>query len=134
MSCGTPTIGLPVARRLPPDEWDRLRDVGPFKTTGVLPDPRFAMVVVLEDPVTQAIVGCWEVTTLALLEGLHLDPAWRHHPAAARRLFFEMLSLLAEYRIKTALTVIQDESVRVLARKAGFTDLPGTLHLLTRKD
>ncbi|HET9258256.1 MAG TPA: hypothetical protein VFO16_24085, partial [Pseudonocardiaceae bacterium] len=106
---------LPVARVLPPEEWERLLDVGPFHNTGVIPDPRFALVVVLEDPATQRIVGTWEVTSIGLLEGLHLEPDYRHSTAAASRLFFKMMNVLRDHHVKTVLTVTQDEMVRRLA-------------------
>lgn len=123
---------LPVARVLPTEEWDRVRDFGPFAQAGTLPDPLFAKIIVLETPDGE-IVGCWEMTTLALLEGLYLREDWRGSHAAAKRLLLGMLELLDRYQIKTALTVIQDPKVMELAKTAGFTAMEGTLHHVTRK-
>lgn len=126
-------VALPVARQLPRQEWERLRTFGPFAEAGVLPDPRFALIEVLEEGGEGGpIVGSWMVTPMAILEGLYLAEDWRAHPAAARRLFFGMMELLGRYEITTVLTVTQDPAVRALAHKAGFTDLPGQLQLLQR--
>lgn len=123
---------LPTVRILPPDEWHRLKDFGPFKQAQTLPDPVYASVLVAE--LDGEIVGSWMATTIVLLEGLEIVPAHRKHPGIVRRLLFGMIDHLRGIGAKTAITVTQDAAVGRLARHAGFVDLPGSLHLLVLKE
>lgn len=120
------------ARRLPPDEWGRLREFGPFQHAGVLPDPAHAIVVVLEDTDGE-IVGSWMAKDTVLLEALYLNMNFRHHAPAAKALLMGMIKELQEGGVSEAITVIQDAAVARLAPKAGFTPVPGggTLYLLS---
>lgn len=119
------------ARVLPPDEWERLREYGPFKAAGgVLPDPAHARVIVLENA-TGALVGCWEAKDTVILEGLFLSPEYRHSITASKLLFFTMLNELREVNVSQVLTLIQDAYVAGLAKTAGFDKLEGALHVLS---
>lgn len=123
---------MTTVRILPKNEWPRLFSIGPFAQAQVLPDPLYANVLVEENEAGE-IVGCWEATSIILLEGL-----WRREDQrksfSAKRLLFGMIEFLRDRRVKTAITVVQNAEVRALAEKAGFVHLPGTLHLLTLKD
>lgn len=118
-------------RVLPPDEWNRLSEIGPFATAQVLPDPVFATVIVEEDDQSGEIVGCWMVTSIMLLEGLWRREDRRKSPTGARRLLFGMIDYLRNRRVKTAITAIQDAEVESLALKAGFHPVPGGGRLYT---
>lgn len=115
-------------RELPSAEWHRLEGFGHFATCP-LPNPAYATILVDEDE-DGVICGSWFAHTVVFLEGLHIDPAHRN-PGAARRLFHGMITLLRERGVKAAFTITIDEAVGVLADKAGFARVPGTLHLLT---
>lgn len=120
------------ARVLPPEEWERLRAYGPFaQAGGVLPDPAHAIVVVVEDE-TGEIQGCWQARDIIILEALHLSEDWRNSPMASRRLFFGMMEEFAAREVTQAITLVQAPYIETLARKAGFTPLPGSVFLLDR--
>lgn len=118
-------------RQLPVEEWAKLRGFGHFQKVGGLPNADHAHVLVLESE--GEIVGTWMARDIVLLESLHLEPAFRGNPAAARKLFFGMVDHLKTHQVGQAITVTQDVGVRVLADKAGFEIIPGSLHLLTLK-
>jgi len=117
-------------RVLPQTEWGRLHDYNtPFKAAGCLPDPRCATVIVEE--LDGEITGCWMATSIILLEAL-----WRDRPKgfSAKRLLMGMMKHLKDRRAKTAITYIEDPEVADLAKIAGFVQMPGAVHLLTRKE
>lgn len=125
-------MGVGVKARLfQPEEWERLRDYGPFKAAGkVLPDPQHAFVLVLEEA-SGEIVGCWMARDMVLLEGLFLSPEHRHSHGAAKTLFLAMIAALDQRGVSQAMTLIQDPYVEGLAKTAGFEKLDGALHVLS---
>lgn len=122
------------SRLLPVSEWPRLRPYGPFAAAGVLPDPSHALVLVLERYDVQAhgprIVGCWMAKNTVILEGLYLNPEERHLAPSARHHLFSMIGALQERGVTEVITLIQSPEVLRLAPKAGFVELPGSVHLL----
>lgn len=124
-----------MVRILPPEEWNRLVEVGPFAVAGVLPDPLYATVIVEENE-SGEIVGTWMVTSIMLLEGLWRREDQRKGPIGARNLLFGMLGYLTHQEIKSAITVIEDPQVAELAEKVGFVPLAekGRIHVLTLKE
>lgn len=122
------------ARLLPPEEWERLRDYGPFKAAGVLPDSAHALVVVVEDG-TGAILACWMAHDAVLLEGLYAPPAGRHRVPVAKALLFGMVDALRSRGVLQAFTVTTDPAIERLAATAGFVNVAvGTLHQLNLGD
>lgn len=121
-------------RILPQHEWGRLLDVAesPFARAQTLPDPLYATVLVAENELGE-ITGTWMLTSIMLLEGLWRREDCRGDAIGAKRLLFGMVGLLQDRQIKSAITVIQDPTVKELARKVGFVEVPGggTLHTLT---
>ena len=118
-------------RELPQEEWGKLLEYNtPFKAAGCLPDTRCATVIV-EETESGEIIGCWMATQIVLLEAL-----WRDQPKgfSAKRLLMGMMKHLKERRAKTAITYIEDAEVADLAKVAGFAQMPGAVHLLTRKE
>jgi len=71
-----------------------------------------------------------------LLEGLWRREDQRGDGIGAKKLLFGMVGYLKEMEIKSAITVIQDEAVKALARKVGFVEIPGggAIHVLTLKE
>ncbi len=127
----TQTVASVKSRLLPPEEWERLRDYGPFAAAGgVLPDPEHATVLVLEDMEGQ-IVGCWMARDAVLLEGLFLSEAYRHSIIASKLIFFGMIRALTDRNVTQAMTLIQDPYIEGLATTAGFEKLEGALHVLS---
>jgi len=122
------TRGFPTytIRRLPVEEWDRLRAF-PFASNG-LPPPELAMIFVAETAGGQ-IVGIWAAMTAVHLDGLWIDPAHRDTTIAGR-LLREMKDFLREKAISESFTVISDPAVMCLAHKGGFTRCPGDLWVL----
>lgn len=117
-------------RLLPHDEWNRLAEIGPFKDAQVLPDPLFASVIVLENEAGE-IIGCWMTTPIMLLEGLWLREDQRGNRRSGRELLQGMLQFLQEYQVKTAITVIQEPEIEVIAKKTKFEAVPGGGRLYT---
>lgn len=122
--------GLTV-RSLPAEEFYRLKDYGPFAEAGALPDPKYSIVVVLEDH--GMICGCWMVRNMALLEGLFLSEAYRQRIPAAKQLLTGMIDVLTRQRVGQAMTLVLAPEIARLAVTAGFTLLPGQVYLLDRK-
>ena len=115
-----------VTRQLPPEEWERLRDL-PFAANG-LPDPETTLILVDEIPAGE-IVGIWALFLQPFLDGLWVHPEHRH-TVIAGQLLREMKALLQAHGITTAFTVVSDPAVMTLAYKAGFARAPGDLWLL----
>jgi hypothetical protein len=115
-------------RQLPPEEWDRLRDL-PFARGG-LPDPSLAAILVAETE-SGEIVGLWAAMTTVMLDGLWIAPAHRNTPTRiAGKLLHGMKTLLGQLGVVRAVTLVQTTDVLVLALKAGFTRVTGDLCLL----
>jgi hypothetical protein len=129
-----PTLyGAYTPRVLPPDEWERLRDL-PFATNG-LPDPATSVIIVTETAQGE-IVGLWALLLQPMLDGLWVHPdhrqtATRHGSVIAGHLLRTMKAFLQEFAIPAAFTVISDPAVMTLAVKAGFERAPGDLWILT---
>lgn len=117
-----PTAPPYAARLLPEHEWTRL----PAEIQQAL-TPNASVVVVVEDP-QGAIVARWIAMNVVHLEGLFAEPAVRGHAVVAKLLLTEMHHVLTFLGIPSVVTIAQDDLVRTLARKAGFVDVPGTLH------
>jgi hypothetical protein len=116
--------GVYTSRVLPEAEWDRLPpDVRQALTPG------YAIVVVVETEQGE-IIARWCALNVIHLEGLLIDPAYRHSPKVAGRLFGHMILALREKEIPSVLTLVQEPTVQALAEKVGFVALPGTLNKL----
>jgi hypothetical protein len=113
-----------TVRQLPPEEWDRLRDL-PFAQRG-LPDPSQAAILVAETP-SGEIVGVWAAFTTTLLDGLWIAPDSRRTTLVAAKLLRGMKTLLTGLGISHAFTLVESPEVLILALKAGFRKLPHDL-------
>ena len=122
------TVGVQgyTTRRLPVEEWERLRAY-PFATHG-LPNPDLTLILVAEDA-TGTIVGIWAAMTAVHLDGLWVHPD-HQGTTIAGRLLKGMKALLRQYGLWITFTVIQDAQVMVLAHKAGFVRATGDLWIL----
>lgn len=128
----TPPAPSLTFRMLPIEEWERLRNFGPFaEAGGVLPDPASAIVCVLENE-HGAFVGSWMVRNMALLEGLFVAEEHRHSIVASKKLLLGMIGVLADQKVGQAMTLAGTPEIGRLAIKAGFTKLPGVPFLLDR--
>jgi Acetyltransferase (GNAT) family len=115
-----------ATRLLPPDEWEKLRDL-PFAANG-LPDPASTILFVDETP-AGVIVGLWGIFLQPMLDGLWVHPDHRH-TIIAGQLLKTMKAFLQAQGVRAAMTIISEPSVMTLAHKAGFTRAPGDLWLL----
>jgi hypothetical protein len=116
--------GMYTSRVLPETEWNRLPDDVRQALT-----PGYAIVVVVENS-DGKIIARWCALNVIHLEGLLIDPDYRHSPKVAGRLFGHMILALKEKEIPSVLTLVQEPAVQALAEKVGFVTLPGTLNKL----
>lgn len=117
-----------VARVLPAAEWGKLVGRVPYDLAAQHPD--HTIVVVVEDA-EGLVVASWLALNIVHLEGLYVAPEGRGHPAIAKTLVLGMTEQLKLANIPAVVTIVQDDAVREMADKLGFTHIPGTLHQLT---
>lgn len=115
-----------TTRILPEAEWGKLAQTD---LPTVLPyvQPGTMQILVVEDG--DRIVGMWAVWTLTHLEGLWIDPAYRHKPGVARRLKRETLQLAAQHS-PWVMTAAQTPEIRTLLEHAGAVHIPGEMFVL----
>ena len=117
------------SRRIPPDEWERVREFGPFKDAGgVLPNPDYSLILGVYEG--EQLIGIWMAKNTVMLEGLYLSPEYRHSYRAAKEITFGMIRELRASHVSEAVTLIQSPYIEGLAKKVGFDKLEGALHLL----
>lgn len=127
-------------RELPTAEFYRLRTVPPYTQLpeGVLPDAR-ARIIVVERKNSDGswrIVRHWAAFNAVHVEPLWAEPAERGNPATAKALMREMKAILDDDGVIDAFAIIADADagdMLPLARRAGFTLLPGRLYAVHRK-
>lgn len=116
-----------TARVLPPDEW--AAKLPALTHLAALPDPQGALLVVVEDE-AGAVIATWCVMNILHLEGLYIDPAHRHSPTVAKKLFQETLGAVMAFKAPAVLTHTTDPMVAEMATKIGFTPIPGAMFQL----
>ena len=117
-------------RELPSDEWPRLLDHEPFKTSGLPVDNGHWKILVAE--LEGQIVGCSGVH-----EQVHWDPWWiapdhRGNAGVVRGLVRYGAEFLLGYEIPQVFCTIDDARVlsHDLAQRLGFEPAPGRLYIL----
>lgn len=113
-----------TVRVLPPDEWPRLAHIGHFAAVAP-PSPDHTVILVIEKD--GQILATWGAMDVVHLEGLWVDPAYRDHPALARKLLAGMEDLLREHNISTVFTIGVTLDVLAMAHRLGFQWMPGNL-------
>lgn len=119
-----------TTRVLPPEEWHRLQGLGHFASCA-LPDPEHSAIVVVEDG--GRIIGTQIILNLVHLEGVWIDPEYRHKPGVVRGLVEETWGALHAFGISTVFTIGQATDVIVQAFRLGFERIDGVL-LMKRFD
>lgn len=117
-----------VARLLPPEEWDAHRDVLPDSLFDL--DRAYTLLLVVEDTQKGQIAASWCALNTVHLEGLFIQPAYRHNIRVPVVLLSGMIDALIEGKIGAALTIARDPLIAGLAETAGFTPVEGTLYQL----
>lgn len=113
---------------LPADQWDARREELGYPT---LPNPEHAFLIVVEAKATGVIVASWTAMNTIFLEGLHIAEAHRDLQSDIHGLLLGgMLAMLTSVGAHHPLTLAQDPAILRLARKAGFTEVAGTLLML----
>lgn len=134
----TTTVSTPKwrARVLPPDQADRLRQLGgpmALVTDADLPDwSASAILLAVEEVETGRLVGYWPVWRAAHAEPCYLDPAVRHNPAVAAALLEGLTTVLREVGIAQVYALIHTVDLAVngpLAAKLGFIRAEGDVYL-----
>jgi hypothetical protein len=115
---------ITTLRVLPGEEFPRLADL-PFAQAYGVPDPRYAQILVAEDP-TGTIVGVWAALNTVHLDGLWIAEDYRKTSRVASQLLRGMKRLLTSLGIVHSFTMISYETPEVLqlSLKAGFQQLP----------
>lgn len=113
-----------AVRVLPPEEWDRLREL-PFGAAG-LPDPQLAVILVAETPEGR-IVGTWAAMNQVLLDGLWVAPEYRRTTLVAAKLLRGMKDTMRRIGLRHGFAIVHTTEVLSLAMKAGFTRVEGDL-------
>jgi hypothetical protein len=117
-----------ITRILPPAEWPRLVNTEAGPALKYL-DPAESNIVVVEDG--GRIIGCWSVLRLVHLEGLWIDPAYRHSPSVARRLFratWRVVRRLAPQWVMTAAATADVKAL--LVEHVGAVAIPGEMFVV----
>ena len=115
-----------TVRVLPPEEWSvRWPELG--YGTAHQYDPTQAILIVVEDSTTGAIVASWFAVNTVHLEGLQIAETHRHNPSVARLLQVGMMHELHERGVGAVLTVGETPEIVALAQHGGFVIVPGTL-------
>lgn len=117
------------ARILPPSEWARLAGT-PVNPADLSPDN--ALVVVVEHHGT--IVGCWMALNTMHVEGLWIAPEHQGHAGTARALMTTMVGELLKAGVDGVLTSAITPEVEAMIRKAGGSQVPGTLWIIPLKE
>ncbi len=105
-----------TTRVLPPEEW--AAKAAELTHLAGVPDPAGSLLVVVEDDGGR-IIATWVVMNVIHLEGLHIDPAHRHSPAA-KALFTGMLEAVTTLQAPAVVTLTSDPLVARMAAKVGF--------------
>jgi hypothetical protein len=117
-------------RQLPPDEWDRLENLEPFKTHG-MPYPDRAGFVVAEDSSGQ-IVGYWGMVMVCHFEPLWIAPEFQRKHGLALRMWHAVKRLAEQAGILGGFAIIDDTNevnVKEQAFKIGFQQLQAKLYV-----
>ena len=119
-----------VFRELEPEEWPRLLEFEPFKSSGLPADNGHWRILIAE--VDGEIVGCTSVHSQ-----VHWDPWWiadehRGNAGIVRGLIKQGALLLNNLGIPHAFATIEDQNVvsQGLAKRLGFEPAPGKLYII----
>lgn len=116
-------LGPPVARLLPPEEWDKLAgtELG-GQTDRLSPDASAIIVVELGGP-GGPIVACWAAMNIVHVEGVWVAPG--SHAGVVRALLEQMSSYLTTCGVREVLTQATEPGVADIIDRLGGHKVPG---------
>lgn len=117
----SPTLA-PVARRLPPEEWEAKLVGTPLHHQPL--DPEHTLIMVVEED--GQVVACWAALTCVHLEGLWSAPEGRGGAGRARALLEAMAGELTKVGVAEAITTAIDPKVEGLIAHVGGRQIPGS--------
>ncbi len=121
-----------TSRILPPTEYYKLKDLGPF-TQGVLPDPDHWRIVVAEDE--GRIIGCCALLDTVHWDFWHVDEEYRGNPVVFRDLIVGGVAQMVELGIDLVHTTVPDgkPEIEAMLTRFGFKPAPGRLFYFMRE-
>lgn len=129
---GTEPAPKYALRELASEEYQVLLNTPPFNTFG-LPDAQSSRVLIAQAP-DGTVIGYW-----FLHAALHVEPFWLHpehgSPQLARRMWDGIRAMMEQSQAPVAHAIIMDEDLVTagMARRLGFSPVPGRLYWVTTK-
>lgn len=120
-----------TTRLLPPEEYDRLTEIEPYKTGG-LPDSDHWRIIVVEDE--GRIVGTCALFDTVHWDFWHVDEAYRGNPVVFKDLIAGGISVMIEHGIDMVHTTVPNgrPDVEAMLERFGFQHAPGVLFYFKR--
>lgn len=124
--------GVITTRVLPPEEWTRLVDFEPFRSTGLPDRPDLWRIGVVERD--GQIVAFSALFTTVHWDLFHVVPAERGNPAVFRALLERGAETMIEHQIAVVHTTVPagQPELEAMLERFGFTRTEGALYYLQR--
>ena len=116
-----------TTRILPVEEWERL-DGTELEHVWPILHPEHASILVIEDG--DRIVACWAVIRYVHVEGVWIDPEYRHKVGIVKRLLVGMHKIVESLGADRVLTGAVTEDVRQMIATLGGKKLPGDHYVI----
>lgn len=127
-----PAVGTLTTRVLPTEEWTRLLDFEPFRSTGLPDRPDLWRIGVVERD--GQILAFSALFTTVHWDLFHVAPAERGNPAVFRALLERGVETLVEHQIAVVHTTVPEGQPQLesMLERFGFTRTAGALYYLQR--
>ena len=125
----THDVHPPQLHVLGPDQWPSYQRTGELPAT--LREGDLVLALLDQDA---RIIGRWIAQNVVALEGLWIDPVYRHNPRIAKTLLTTMMDILRRKGVAQAVTLVNSTQVAKLALTAGFELVPGSVWQISLKE
>lgn len=117
------------SRELEPDEFEKLKELWPFKDAGVTPSPNSMKFIVVEKD--GEIIGYWGLISVIHAEPLWIHPEHRKNIGVGRALWRGVVGILRKLGVPSVFALVEPgegaSEKGDMANRLGFTPI-GTLY------